>query len=66
MIIHLHHLAFKARTYQSSPYPIKVLPFVSGEIMMTDTSDSHKGIFALPNEVSRALSHSTLANARTD
>jgi len=28
--------------------------------MMTDTSGSHKGIFALPNEVSRALSHSTL------
>lgn len=66
VIIHLHHLAFRARTYQSSPYSIEVLSFVPEEIMMTDTSASHKSILALPNEVSRALVHSALANVRTD
>jgi hypothetical protein len=36
------------------------------KVMMADSKGNHKGIFALPNEVSRDLSHSTPANARTD
>ena len=65
LIIHLHHLLQSSNLATVSVFHSSVILCINN-IIMADSKGNPMGIFALPNEVSRVLSYSTLASAQTD